>query len=57
MGIVGALVIANWAYRLLRDTGGMLLDMNADRDMAEKVRRTHGDLRSLSHLTIEVIPA
>lgn len=40
VGIVGAGVIANWAYGLLRDTGGVLLDMNADRDMAEKVRRT-----------------
>lgn len=40
VGIVGALVIANWAYGLLRDTGGVLLDMNADSDMAEKVRRT-----------------
>ena len=97
VGIVGALVIANWAYGLLRDTGGVLLDMNADSDMAEKVRRTieidgdrladihlwrigpgHlsailsvvtselrtpafyrerlGGFRSLSHLTIEVIP-
>ena len=26
-GIVGALVIANWSYRLLRDTGAILLDM------------------------------
>jgi len=30
-GIVGALVIANWSYGLMRDTGGVLLDMNADR--------------------------
>jgi Co/Zn/Cd efflux system component len=33
-GIVGALVIANWAYGLIRDTGGVLLDMNPDKAMA-----------------------
>ncbi len=40
MGIVGALVIANWAYGLIRDTGGVLLDMNPDTAMAEELRRT-----------------
>jgi cation diffusion facilitator family transporter len=40
MGIVGALVIANWAYGLIRDTGGVLLDMNPDNAMAEELRRT-----------------
>jgi cation diffusion facilitator family transporter len=39
MGIVGALVIANWAYGLMRDTGGILLDMNPDKDMTEELRR------------------
>jgi Co/Zn/Cd efflux system component len=46
MGIVGALVIANWAYGLIRDTGGVLLDMNPDKAMAEELRRaieTDGD--------------
>jgi cation diffusion facilitator family transporter len=38
-GIVGALVIANWSYRLLRDTGGILLDMSPDPAMAENLRR------------------
>ena len=28
--IVGALVIANWSYGLLRDTGGILLDLHPD---------------------------
>ncbi|MDN7862927.1 CDF family Co(II)/Ni(II) efflux transporter DmeF [Burkholderia multivorans] len=37
-GIVGALVIANWSYGLMRDTGGVLLDMNADRRLTERVR-------------------
>ena len=39
VGIVGALVIANWSYGLIRDTGAILLDMNADRGMAEDVRK------------------
>jgi cation diffusion facilitator family transporter len=38
MGIVGAFVIANWAYGLIRDTGGVLLDMNPDRAMIEELR-------------------
>ncbi|HUB65469.1 MAG TPA: CDF family Co(II)/Ni(II) efflux transporter DmeF [Methylocella sp.] len=39
MGIMGALVIANWAYGLMRDTSGMLLDMNPDKDVTEELRR------------------
>jgi Co/Zn/Cd efflux system component len=39
-GIVGAVVIANWSYGLLRDTGGILLDMHPDKRMAEKIRKT-----------------
>jgi cation diffusion facilitator family transporter len=39
MGIVGALVIANWAYGLIRDTGGVLLDMSPDKALAEELRR------------------
>jgi len=38
-GIIGALVIANWSYGLLRDTGGILLDMSPDPAMADKLRR------------------
>jgi cation diffusion facilitator family transporter len=37
-GIVGALVISNWSYRLIRDTGRILLDMQPDRDMDSKLR-------------------
>jgi len=37
-GIVGALVIANWSYGLMRDTGRILLDMNPDQGMTAKVR-------------------
>ena len=39
-GIVGAMVIANWSYGLLRDTGGILLDMSPDPALAEKLRKT-----------------
>ncbi len=38
-GIIGALVIANWAYGLVRDTGAILLDMNPD-------ARTTGAIRA-----------
>jgi cation diffusion facilitator family transporter len=39
-GIVGSLVIASWSYGLIRDTGAILLDMNPDREMADRVRTT-----------------
>jgi cation diffusion facilitator family transporter len=39
-GFIGALVIANWSARLLRDTGGVLLDRTPDAQMAEQVRNT-----------------
>ena len=45
-GIVGAIVIASWAYTLVRDTGRILLDMNPDQALTERVRReieTDGD--------------
>ena len=38
VGIVGACVIASWAYGLVRDTGAILLDMNPDQGMAAKLR-------------------
>jgi cation diffusion facilitator family transporter len=37
-GIIGALVIANWSFTLIRDTGSILLDMNPDRFMTERLR-------------------
>ncbi len=39
-GLVGAIVIANWSFGLLRDTGSILLDCNPDPRMTEKVRQT-----------------
>jgi cation diffusion facilitator family transporter len=38
-GLIGALVIANWSIRLLRDTGSTLLDCTPDPHMAEKLRK------------------
>jgi cation diffusion facilitator family transporter len=37
-GLIGAVVIANWSFGLLRDTGGILLDRTPDPRMAENVR-------------------
>ncbi|WP_281662876.1 CDF family Co(II)/Ni(II) efflux transporter DmeF [Paraburkholderia fungorum] len=42
-GVIGALVIANWSYSLMRDTAAILLDMNSDRRMAESVRHAIED--------------
>lgn len=39
-GIIGALVIANWSFSLVRDTGRILLDMNPDEKMTLKLRET-----------------
>ena len=53
MGIIGALVIANWSFGLLRDTGAILLDMNPDqalsRDIAALVK-AQGDRVGDLHL-------
>jgi cation diffusion facilitator family transporter len=37
-GIIGALVIANWSYGLVRDTGSILLDMNPDQRLTAELR-------------------
>ena len=45
-GIIGACVIASWAYGLIRDTGRILLDMNPDPTLTDCLRReieTDGD--------------
>jgi cation diffusion facilitator family transporter len=38
-GSVGACVIASWSYGLIRDTGAILLDMNPDRSLSDKLRQ------------------
>jgi cation diffusion facilitator family transporter len=37
-GIVGALVIASWSFSLIRDTGAILLDMNPDQTLGQRMR-------------------
>ena len=52
-GLLGAIVIAAWAYTLIRDTGAILLDMTPDRGMAERMRaaiETDGDRLTDLHL-------
>ena len=53
VGSAGAVVIAAWSYGLIRDTGAILLDMNPDRNMAERMRamiETDGDRLTDLHL-------
>jgi cation diffusion facilitator family transporter len=38
-GLVGAVVIASWSYGLIRDTGAILLDMNPDERLGERMRQ------------------
>lgn len=38
MGFVGAAVIANWSWSLMRKTGAILLDHNNDQELREEVR-------------------
>jgi cation diffusion facilitator family transporter len=39
-GSIGALVIANWSYGLIRDTGAILVDLSPGETLANKVRAT-----------------
>jgi cation diffusion facilitator family transporter len=38
VGIVGSLVIASWAYGLIRDSGAVLLDVSADKKLEGLIR-------------------
>jgi cation diffusion facilitator family transporter len=52
-GIVGAAVIASWAYGLIQATGAILLDMNPDPRMANNLRQaveSEGDQLADLHL-------
>ena len=52
-GLCGAVVIAAWSYGLVRDTGAILLDMNPDRSMTERLQamiETDGDELTDLHL-------
>jgi cation diffusion facilitator family transporter len=38
MGIVGALIISRWSYKLLIDTGKVLLDRDVNQEAVEEIR-------------------
>jgi cation diffusion facilitator family transporter len=53
VGIVGSLVIASWAYGLIRDSGAVLLDVSADKNIETVIRdrlETEGDRVTDLHL-------
>jgi cation diffusion facilitator family transporter len=53
VGIVGSIVIASWAYGLVRDSGAVLLDVRADEDLEGVIRdriETKGDRITDLHL-------
>jgi cation diffusion facilitator family transporter len=53
VGIVGSLVIASWAYGLMRDSGAVLLDVSADKTLETVIRdrlETKGDRVTDLHL-------
>ena len=53
MGIIGALVIANWSYGLVRNAGAVLLDVTLEPELAEEIRarlETEGDRITDLHL-------
>jgi cation diffusion facilitator family transporter len=52
-GLCGAIVIAAWSYGLIRDTSAILLDMNPDHGLADRMRaviETDGDRLTDLHL-------
>jgi cation diffusion facilitator family transporter len=53
VGIIGSLVIARWAYGLIRDSGAVLLDVSADKKLEGVIRdrlETKGDKVTDLHL-------
>jgi cation diffusion facilitator family transporter len=53
VGIIGSLLIASWAYGLLRASGAVLLDVNADKNLERVIRdrlETRGDRVTDLHL-------
>jgi cation diffusion facilitator family transporter len=53
VGIIGSLVIASWAYGLIKDSGAMLLDVSADKSLEAVIRgrlETGGDRVTDLHL-------
>jgi cation diffusion facilitator family transporter len=53
VGIIGSLVIASWAYGLIRDSGAVLLDVSVDKKLEAVIRdrlETKGDVVTDLHL-------
>jgi cation diffusion facilitator family transporter len=53
VGIIGSLVIASWAYGLIRDSGAVLLDVSVDKNLEAVIRNrleTKGDRVTDLHL-------
>ena len=53
VGIIGAVVIAVWAWGLIRDSGAVLLDVNSDKKLEGTIRdrlETRGDKVTDLHL-------
>jgi cation diffusion facilitator family transporter len=53
VGIIGSVVIASWAWGLIRDSGAVLLDVNSDKKLEGTIRdrlETHGDKVTDLHL-------
>jgi cation diffusion facilitator family transporter len=53
VGIIGSLVIASWAFGLIRDSGAVLLDVSADKKLEAVIRdrlETRGDKVTDLHL-------
>lgn len=53
VGIIGAIVIASWAFGLIRDSGAVLLDVSVDKKLEAVIRdrlETRGDRVSDLHL-------
>ena len=49
VGIIGAVVIATWAWGLIRDSGAVLLDVNSDKNLGRddpRAAREHAATRS-----------
>ena len=54
MGIVGAILVGRWAYRLLRDTGHTLLDRQAPDTVQASIRRSIEDFRDTRVVDLHV---
>ncbi|CAI0910602.1 Cadmium, cobalt and zinc/H(+)-K(+) antiporter [Serratia entomophila] len=51
MGIVGAVMVATWAYSLMRDSGKILLDAEMDAPVADEIRRALAESGHALNLT------